>query len=72
VANTLALCSLHDKLFDRGAIGLTPDHSVAVSSHFIGRSAMADALVLSLADSPVLDLRAGQLRPHADHLTWHR
>jgi hypothetical protein len=54
-----------------GVIGLTEDHKVAVSSHFIGRSATADALVLSLVDSPVLDPQAGQPRPHAGHLSWH-
>jgi len=71
VANALALCSLHHKLFDRGAIGLTPAHSVAVSSHFIGRSPAADSLVLSLVGQAVLDPQAGEQRPHVDHLAWH-
>jgi hypothetical protein len=62
VANALALCSLHHKLFDQGAIGMTPDHTVAVSSHFIERSPAADSLVQSLVEQPVLDPQAGQSR----------
>jgi putative restriction endonuclease len=71
VANGIALCSLHHKLFDRGAIGLTADHGVAVSSHFLGRSPAAEALVLSLVGKPLLSPQAGQPRPHATHVAWH-
>jgi putative restriction endonuclease len=48
VDNAISLCSLHHKLLDRGAIGLSAHYTVAVSSHFIGRSTAADELVLSL------------------------
>jgi putative restriction endonuclease len=71
LSNALALCSLHHKLFDRGAIGLTSEHKVAVSSHFIGRSAAAESGVLRLVDRPVLAPQAGQDRPHLDHVIWH-
>jgi putative restriction endonuclease len=71
VANGIALCSLHHKLFDRGAIGLTAGHSVAVSSHLLGRSPAADALVLSFVGKPLLAPQAGQPRPHATHVAWH-
>ena len=71
VANGIALCSLHHKLFDRGAIGLTADNGVAVSSHFLGRSPAADALVLSFVGKPLLAPQAGQPRPHATHVAWH-
>lgn len=47
VAYALALGSLHHELFDRGAIGLTPDHTVAVSGQFIGRSPAPDSSVRS-------------------------
>jgi putative restriction endonuclease len=71
VANGLALCSLHHKLLDRGAIGITVDYTVAVSSHFIGRSPAADAVVLSLVGSPLLDPQIGLPHPDPAHLQWH-
>jgi putative restriction endonuclease len=71
VENGVALCSLHHKLLDRGAIGLTPAHMVAVSSHFIGRSETAAALVLSLVDSPLTAPQSGQPLPHSNNLSWH-
>jgi putative restriction endonuclease len=71
LANGVALCSLHHKLLDRGAIGFTTDHTVAVSTHFIGRSAMAEDLVLSLVGRAMLPPQAGETRPHVDHIAWH-
>lgn len=71
VANGLALCSLHHKLFDRGAIGLSPDHRIAVSRHFIGRSQLAESLVLGLAGQPLVRPQAGQPAPHPSHVAWH-
>ena len=71
VCNGVALCSLHHKLFDRGAIGLTDRHNLAVSSHFLGRSQVADALVLSFVGKPLLAPQAGQPLPHATHVAWH-
>jgi putative restriction endonuclease len=62
---------LHHKLFDRGAIGLTAGHSVAISSHFLGRSPVADALVLSFVGKPLLAPQVGQPRPRATHVAWH-
>jgi putative restriction endonuclease len=39
VANGLCLCSIHHKLLDKGVLGITDHHQVAVSVHFVGRSA---------------------------------
>lgn len=72
VANGLALCSLHHKLLDRGAIGITADHLVAVSAHFIGRGGASNALVLSLVDQPLIPPQPGQPSPHPGHIAWHR
>ena len=72
LSNALAPCSLHHKLFDRGAIGLTTNHTAAVSTHFIGRSAAAEGSVLSLVDRPLLMPQAGQSKPHSDQIAWHR
>ncbi len=72
LANGVALCSLHHKLFDRGAIGLTADHKVTVSSRFIGRSAAAEQLVLALVDRPLVPPQSGQALPAAHHVSWHK
>ena len=40
------MCSLHHKLFDRSALGLTAGHRVAVSTHFVGRSPAAERFCL--------------------------
>lgn len=72
VGNALALCSLHHKLLDRGAIGVGLDYRVAVSSHFIGRSPAAADVVLSLVGHPLLDPQAGHPRPLPDHIGWHQ
>jgi putative restriction endonuclease len=71
VTNGLALCSLHHKLLDRGAIGLTADHRVAVSAHFIGRSDIAEQMVLSLVGRDVDKPQPGQSRPMPEHVRWH-
>ncbi len=71
VDNAVSLCSLHHKLLDRGAIGLSPDCTIAVSSRFIGRSPIADSLVLSLVGSPLLGPQAGEPRPQSRHVAWH-
>ena len=71
VSNGIALCSLHHKLFDRGALGLTAGHRVAVSTHFLGRSPAAEDLVLSLVDRPLLPAQPGQSLPAARHVAWH-
>jgi putative restriction endonuclease len=71
VGNGIAACSFHHKLLDRGAIGLTAQRWVAVSTHFIGRGPMAETLVLSLVDQPILTPQPGQPPPHRDHIAWH-
>lgn len=71
LGNAVALCALHHKLLDRGAIGLTPAGSVAVSSHFVAHGPEADARVLALVDRPLLAPQAGTDRPHPTHVAWH-
>jgi putative restriction endonuclease len=71
VGNGIAACSFHHKLPDRGAIGLTADRRLAVSTHFIGRSVIAETLVLSLINNPILTPQPGQPPPHTGHIAWH-
>lgn len=71
VDNAVCLCALHHKLFDRGAIGLTTDHKLTVSSRFIGRSPAAEQLVLTLVDRPLSRPQPGASLPAARHVSWH-
>ena len=68
--NGLALCSLHHKLLDRGAIGLSPERTLIVSASFTARTPAGRA---------VYELHGASLRPRpgtqlpADrHVQWHR
>lgn len=71
VGNGIAACSIHHKLLDRGAIGLTAEHKLAVSAHFIARGQMADILVISLVGRPLLRPQPGHPRAAAEHIAWH-
>jgi putative restriction endonuclease len=67
--NGMALCSLHHKLFDRGAIGLDHDHRIQVSGLFSARTEAAKA-VYDLHDKQ-LDPRRGTSLPALEHVAWH-
>ncbi len=43
--NGLALCALHHRLLDHGALGLTPDHRILVSQHVHGSEAVGQWVV---------------------------
>jgi putative restriction endonuclease len=67
--NGMALCSLHHKLFDRGALGLDHNHRIQVSTLFSARTDSAKR---------IYDLHERQLRPRrgtslpaAEHVAWH-
>lgn len=67
--NGLALCALHHKLLDRGALGLTQDHRIKVSEHFTARTP-AGRQVYELAGRR-LQARPGAALPATEHLAWH-
>jgi putative restriction endonuclease len=67
--NGLALCALHHKLLDRGALGLTGDYRIKVSGHFTARTP-AGRMVYELAGRP-LRPRPGTPLPAVEHLAWH-
>ncbi len=71
VPNGLALCSLHHKLFDRGALTVGEDGAIAVSPLVNGGDATAAWLIRLQGE------RMGTPRADADHpdprfLAWHR
>ncbi len=73
VANGLAICSLHHKLFDAGAITIEPlTYALRVSVRFAGLSLGVQA-VIEAADRtiPYLPIRES-CRPAVANLAWHR
>jgi putative restriction endonuclease len=67
--NGLALCSLHHKLFDRGALGLDERNRVKVSGLFVGRTPAAQ-IVYELHGAE-LEPRLGTVLPSAQYVAWH-
>lgn len=67
--NGLALCSLHHKLFDRGALGLDGEHRIRVSVEFSARTEAAKR-VYDLHERP-LRPRRGTLLPALEFVDWH-
>lgn len=70
--NGLGLCTIHHKLFDKGALGLADDHAILVSQEFVGRGEAAQRLVVGLAGTPMIGPRTGAPPPAKDHIDWHR
>ena len=68
--NGLALCSLHHKLFDRGALGLDAELQVLVSTTFTARTDAGKALYD--LHGTTLRARPGTADPAAAHIAWHR
>lgn len=68
IDNGLALCSLHHKLFDRGALGLDADLRIIVSEHFSSRTEPGRA-IYALHQRP-LRPRPGTILAAA-HVAWH-
>ena len=67
--NGLALCSLHHKLLDRGAIGLGDQQTIAVSTAY---SSSSDAgRWLYELHGRKLRPRPGTPLPHPEHVRWH-
>lgn len=67
--NGMALCSLHHKLFDRGAIGLDQDYRIQVSGLFSARTDAAKT-IYDLHDKS-LSPRRGTSLPALEHVAWH-
>ena len=68
--NAIALCVLHHRLLDRGAIGLATDRTVTVSSMFVTRSAAGNA-VRALHGSPLRSPASGTPLVATGYITWH-
>jgi putative restriction endonuclease len=69
--NGIAMCSLHHKLFDRGAFTVTPDHRVEVSQQAHGGPATHTYLIGFHAE-PLRRPADPAVRPAANYVQWHR
>jgi putative restriction endonuclease len=67
--NGMALCALHHKLFDRGALGLTVDLRLQVSPSYTARTEVGRQ-VYALTDRSVRP-RPGSPAPATQHVRWH-
>jgi putative restriction endonuclease len=67
--NGLALCSLHHKLFDRGALGLDEEYRILVSGVFSARTEAAKR-IYDLHRRPLRPRRGTRL-PATEHVAWH-
>lgn len=70
IENALCLCAMHHRLFDKGALGLAADGTLAVSARFIGGEA-ARRLVLAFTGMPIAVPQPGLPAPAAEHVAWH-
>lgn len=71
IDNGLSLCSLHHKLFDRGAIGLSNEHVLLVSETVHGTEGMANWLLTHHGQTIRRPQRPEYL-PASDFIGWHR
>jgi len=64
--NGLRPCSLHHKLFDKGAFDIGDGNDnrnrIVTSQCFVGRGSTAREHVIALADRPLIDPQPGALR----------
>jgi putative restriction endonuclease len=67
--NGMALCSLHHKLFDRGALGLDEEYRILVSGTFSARTEAARRIYDLQSRS--LRPRRGTALPAPEHVAWH-
>lgn len=72
VANGLALCTVHHKLFDRGVLGAADDGEILVSADFAAMSEADDLYVTRLIGRGLRSPQSSGQTPAVEHLTWHR
>jgi putative restriction endonuclease len=68
--NGLALCVLHHRLFDRGALGISPDYRILVSQHVHGGDEVLQAVV-RFAGSALRTPQPGASPVAARFIEWH-
>ena len=69
--NAVALCALHYKALDRGAISLDDGRRVVVPQHLRG-NALIDELILRYAGNALQPPQRGCEPPSLANIHWHR
>jgi putative restriction endonuclease len=70
-SNGLALCSLHHKLFDRGAFSLSDGLEVRISQRVNGSSGLVEIL-LRFHGKNIATPNLEDARPAIEQFRWHR
>ena len=68
--NGLALCVLHHRVFDRGAITIGNDYRVLVSQHVYGTSGMEEWLT-RFHNKEMIFPQSPEFYPDQAYLGWH-
>jgi putative restriction endonuclease len=69
--NGLALCSLHHKLFDRGAFSLSETFKIEVSACVNGSVGLKEHLA-PFCSNTIIFPSVTAARPNQDFVRWHR
>ena len=69
-SNGLALCSLHHKLLDRGAMAISAEHKIVVSEKANGHGGFQE-WVLNFDGKPLLKPRQLAYAPKLEFTDWH-
>src|SRR6516165_2809883 len=70
-SNGLALCSLHHKLFERGAFSLSDGLQVQISQRVNGSSGLVEIL-LRFHQKNIAAPNLADAGPAIEHVRWHR
>ncbi|MCS6954482.1 MAG: HNH endonuclease [Bryobacterales bacterium] len=70
ITNGLALCAVHHRAFDRGALSLDLDYRILVSNRLAGRTGLEEWF-RSLAGRQARRPKDEALAPAPEHLRWH-
>ena len=69
--NGIALCVLHHRLFDRGAMGINEDHRVLVSQHVSGGKEV-EQTITRFSGLPLRMPQPGTSPVNAKYIRWHQ
>jgi putative restriction endonuclease len=69
--NGLACCSIHHQAFDRGAISISDDQQILISSRLYGHGG-TDSMFLALSRAALRTPNRKGAVPKVDFLEWHR